>query len=758
MELLISLHLSVKRRLMRAILLFFILSLSQLYAQTGSVLIKCLDSQTNLGLDNLYIEFKTDSTTIKGTTANGGIHLQRNLKVGNIKFIVLSERIKDTLSGSVFIQENQLAQLTFFVHPEHPQLISSAIGNHVKLDPKGMVSDHYRIYQPLSISTASSVQEIQCVTIVSYSIPLLSRDGGYSRSTITREDISRLPVRSVNGIASTVGGVNTNESFDEIHIRGSRDATDAYYLDGIRISNPDAIPKSFIGNVNVYSNGIPANYGDLTGGVISIESIQQHSLASERISKRELRKVPIVEEEKPVASGYRPLSYDHFLPLYENDFLSPKDHPHSTFGLDVDRASWAFIKRKIAEGGDISRDAVKIEEMINSFVTKNITLAEGELINLEIERNSCDWNNKHQLVSIHLQAKELPRDENRKIHNLVFLVDVSGSMSSPDKLPLLVNGLKKFVKTLDERDRVAIVTYAGYSAVVLEPTSCNDQNNILEALDRLSSGGSTNGIGGIMEAYRLAEENYDPELNNRIILCTDGDFNVGINTAGDLEKYIDEKRGKGIYLTALGFGMGNYKNSTLETLADKGDGNHFYISDLHDMNKVLVEDLGNLLNIARDVKLNVEFNPQLVKSYRLIGYENRLLKPKDFIDDKKDGGEIGYGHKVTAVYEIEIGSAENVENHFIEPNVSNNTDELAFVKLRYKPFEETKSIEKRYSLASDAPVQQNKLLGLIIGLGLHLRDSAFKGDLSINLLQTMARSFNPSNEDEFELKRIILSL
>lgn len=746
---------------MRAILLFFILSFSQLNAQSGSVLIKCLDSQTNLGLDNLSIEFKANSTTIKGTTANGGILLQRNLRAGQLKFIILSEKIKDTLSGSVFIQENQLAQLTFFIDTERSLLISSAIGNHVKLDPKGMVSDQYRMNQLPGISTASSVQEIHCVTIVAYSLPLISRDGGASGYTISREDISRLPVRSVNGIASTVGGVNTNDSFDEIHIRGSRNGTDAYYLDGIRISNPDAIPKSFIGNVNVYTNGIPANYGDLTGGVISIESVNRHSIANDRTQKSALRNVPIVEEVEevePVISVYRPLNYDHFLPLYENDFLSPKDHPHSTFGLDVDRASWTFIKRKIAEGGDINRDAVKIEEMINSFVTKKITPKEDELIQLEIERNICDWNNSHQLVSIHLHAKELPRDEKRKTHNLVFLVDVSGSMSSQDKLPLLVNGLKKFVKTLDERDRVAIVTYAGYSAVVLEPTSCDDQNKILDALDRLSSSGSTNGIGGIMEAYRLAEKNYDPKLNNRIILCTDGDFNVGINSAGDLEKYIDEKRGKGIYLTALGFGMGNYKNSTLETLADKGDGNHFYISDLHDMNKVLVEDLGNLLNIARDVKLNVEFNPQLVKSYRLIGYENRLLKPKDFIDDKKDGGEIGYGHKVTAVYEIELGTAENVENHFLGSSENNNKSELAFVKLRYKPFEEKESIEKRYSLATSSAIQENKLLSLIVGLGLHLRDSAFKGELDTNRLKEMARSFDPQSEDEFELKRIILSL
>jgi Ca-activated chloride channel homolog len=744
---------------MRTLALLSILFISQLNAQTGSVLIKCLDSETSEGLNGLKVEFLLDSNIQTGITSKGGILLQKNLSPGLIKFRILTDEKKDTLSGSVFIQANQLAQLTLFVNKEKTVLLPSSIGNHVKLDGKGMPGNQIRTDQNMAISLSSSVQHLQCVTIVSYSSPLLRHDGGAVGARITREDISRLPVRSANGVASTVGGVNSNESFDEIYIRGSRNGTNAYYLDGIRINNPDGIPKSYIGGVNVYTGGIPANYGDLTGGVISVESVSRHTIEYERPRKENIERQIIEEPEvKTYEPTYRALTYDHFLPLYENDFLSPKDHPHSTFGLDVDRASWSFIKRQIAQGGNISRDAVKIEEMINSFQLKKIEDKKEELIQLEIERNSCSWNSKHQLVSIHLKATDLPRNESRKIHNLVFLVDVSGSMSSNDKLPLLVNGLKKFVRTLDERDRVAIVTYAGYSAVVLEPTSCNDQNKILEALDRLSSSGSTNGIGGIMEAYRLAEKNYDPKLNNRIILCTDGDFNVGINSAGDLEKYIEEKRGKGIYLTALGFGMGNYKNSTLETLADKGDGNHFYISDLHSMNQVLVEDLGNLVNIARDVKLNVEFNPSLVKTYRLIGYENRLLKPKDFIDDTKDGGELGYGHKVTAVYEIELGKAENVETHFSAASDVIDSDELAFVKLRYKPFEEKESIEKNYSLRKSAPLAQSELLNMIIGLGLHLRDSAFKADLNIELLKEMAKEITPQTEDEFELKRIILSL
>jgi Ca-activated chloride channel family protein len=509
-------------------------------------------------------------------------------------------------------------------------------------------------------------------------------------------------------------------------------------------------------NVSVYTGGIPANYGDLTGGVIAVQSVNYFGVQNDRESRRKKKNQNYVyEEPEPVR---RVLNYDQFLPLYENDFLSPLDHPHSTFGLDVDRASWSFIKRQMDLGGNISQDAVKLEEMINSFETRKMTIENDELIKVELGRVNCEWKSDHQLVTVHLKAKELPKDLPRKTHNLVFLVDVSGSMSSQDRLPLLINGLKKFVRTLDDRDRVSIVTYAGYSTIALEPTKCSQVDKINAALDKLVSGGSTNGIGGIIEAYNLAEKNYDPEFNNRIILCTDGDFNVGINSPGDLEKFIEQKRGSGIYLTALGFGMGNYKNSTLETLADKGDGNHFYISNLNDMNKVLVEDIGNILNIARDVKLNVEFNPELVKSYRLIGYENRLLKPKDFIDDTKDGGEIGYGHSVTAVYEIELGKAEQVEGHFTKAEANSSPNELAFVKLRYKPFEEKVSIEKRFSIQNSDPIENNPLLSLIIGLGLHLRDSAFKGDLTIKHLQSLAKDFNPQTEDEFQLKRIVLAL
>ncbi|MFT5780202.1 MAG: Ca-activated chloride channel family protein, partial [Crocinitomicaceae bacterium] len=452
------------------------------------------------------------------------------------------------------------------------------------------------------------------------------------------------------------------------------------------------------------------------------------------------------------------LDFDHFTEIYENDFLSPLAHPNSTFGIDVDQASWTYIKECYSRRATIDRDAVKLEEMINSFQQKEVELKEDELIGLEIDRNSCAWNPKNELVTIRLKAKDLPKDQPRISHNIVLLVDVSGSMEQRNKLPLLISGLKEFVKSLCETDRISIVTYAGTSGVVLEPTDCSKQKTILSAISSLQSGGSTNGIGGITMAYELAEKHFDPTFNNRIILATDGDFNVGISSPTELIEYISTKRGEGIYITALGFGMGNYNSSTLEAIADNGDGNHFYINNLRECRKVLMHDLGNLINIARDVKLNVEFNPRLVKEYRLIGYENRLMPSQDFDDDNKDGGEMGYNHTVTAVYEIKRGKEVKSKSHFVKSKATFDNQELAFVKLRYKPMEDSTSIEQKFSLKEENEIVENQLVNLIISLGLQLRNSAFKGNITEETLAAQAVAFKPKNEDERELKEMVLSL
>jgi Ca-activated chloride channel homolog len=513
-----------------------------------------------------------------------------------------------------------------------------------------------------------------------------------------------MPVRNINGIASTVGGVNHIEDTDDLTIRGARTDANVYFIDGVKINGSHNLPKSAIRETQVFTSGIPANYGDVTGGVIEITTKSLRDVEIERSQKNRRKSV----HSQPVAYSHYdnylpPSNMDRFLPIYENDFLSPLTHPHSTFGLDVDQAAWGYIKHAVMQNRPIQRDAVKLEEMINAFHYKNVEVPEGELIHVEAERIPCMWNPQNELVTIHVKAMDIPKDLPRKPHNFVFLIDVSGSMSPQDRLPLLITGMKKFVETLQPSDRVAIVTYAGNSGVVLEPTLCTKKQVILDALEKLNAHGSTNGFGGIQKAYELAEKHYNPEYNNRIILMTDGDFNVGISNPSDLREYVAKKRGKGIYLTALGVGMGNYKNDNLETLAKNGDGNHFYIRNLQDVKKVLIDDIGNLFNIARDVKLNVEFNPKLVSNYRLIGYESRLLKPRDFADDTKDAGEIGYNHQVTAVYEIELGKAEDVENHFTKTNTKLFQNDLAFIKLRYKPMEDSVSIERQYELKKYNP-------------------------------------------------------
>jgi Ca-activated chloride channel family protein len=719
-------------------------------AQTGGVYLKCFDNSSSRTIEGMNIQLFSDSFCAEGFTAKDGSLILRDLPVGELTVWIQNEDFSKTFSASIFIQENQLLSSVFFVDSSFLQVKSrSNLNTELSENATPQVIHQEEKIELLDYGSVS-VREIQMVTCL-YRVPLLNFSNGYSmNSTITREDISRLPTRTVNGIASTVGGVTTTEETGELHFRGSRANDVAYYVDGIRVRNVNAVSKSSIDNVTVLTGGIPANYGDVTGGVIQIET--KSYTQGKRIEPR-IRKSEKYVEPKPLPPAK---NYDAFLPIYENDFLSPLTHPNSTFGIDIDQASWSYVKNQLYSNLPVARDAIKLEEMINSFDYHEDPINSFELINVSIERLACAWNKEHELVKVHLKAQDLPKDLPRKNHNFVFLIDVSGSMSSANKLPLLVQGMKEFVKTLQANDRVAIVTYPGTSGVVLEPTLCNEKSIILNALDKLSSGGSTNGIGGIETAYQLAKLHFDPELNNRIILATDGDFNVGINSPGDLEKYIEQQRGQGIYLTALGFGMGNYKNSTLETLADKGDGNHFYINSLEESERVLVNDIGNLLNISRDVKLNVEFNPNLVKNYRLIGYENRLMKAQDFIDDTKDGGEMGYGHEVTAIYEIERGTAESVETHFVQATNTIASNELAFVKLRYKPFEEKESNEHRIVLSNDAPLLKNELINLVIGFGLQLRDSAFKGTQTLEELKQLATYYKPINSEEKELVQFIL--
>jgi Ca-activated chloride channel family protein len=360
----------------------------------------------------------------------------------------------------------------------------------------------------------------------------------------------------------------------------------------------------------------------------------------------------------------------------ENVFQNALQNPLSTFSIDVDAASYSNIRRFINNGQRPPADAVRIEEMINYFKYDYDQPAGDHPFNIITEISSAPWNKKHKLVSVGLQGKGIPT-ENLPASNLVFLIDVSGSMSDPNKLPLLKASFNMLVNELREQDYVSIVVYAGAAGLVLEPTSGAYKEKIIVAMDNLQAGGSTAGGAGITLAYKIAKENFKKNGNNRVILATDGDFNVGASDNKSMEELIEEKRKDGIFLTVLGYGMGNYKDSKMEILADKGNGNYAYIDNLTEARKVLVNEFGGtLFTIAKDVKLQVEFNPAKVKAYRLIGYENRMLKSEDFNNDRKDAGELGSGHTVTALYEI---IPAGLESEFYK------VDELKYQKTRIDP-------------------------------------------------------------------------
>ncbi len=366
-----------------------------------------------------------------------------------------------------------------------------------------------------------------------------------------------------------------------------------------------------------------------------------------------VRKPTLPAGVDPAAWSRTDFNTESYQPVEENRFLDPHDHPLSTFAIDVDSASFANVRRFLNQGQRPPRDAVRIEELVNYF--PNAYAYENPVddgITIQTDVASAPWEPRHYLVRIGLRTRALDRRE-RPPANLVFLLDVSGSMESPHKLPWVVDSMKMLVDELEPRDRIGIVVYAGASGVVLPSTWASERGTIFEALSRLHAGGSTNGAAGIEAAYAMAQENFIEGGINRVILATDGDWNVGTTGGGDLVRLVRERAKKRIALTCLGFGMGNLRDDLLESLANKGDGNYAYIDQLREARKVLVEQLsGTLATVARDVKIQVEANPARVAAYRLIGYENRRLAAEDFDDDSKDGGEIGAGHTVTALYEV----------------------------------------------------------------------------------------------------------
>lgn len=464
-----------------------------------------------------------------------------------------------------------------------------------------------------------------------------------------------------------------------------------------------------------------------------------------------------------------PSNTEEYSTIVENEFLNAFSNPLSTFSIDVDAASYSNVRRFIDAGQLPPKDAVRVEEFINYFDYDYPQPKDEDPFSLFTELGVCPWNENNYLLHVGIKGKEL-MDEERTDCNLVFLLDVSGSMVPENKLPLVKKAFKFLVKNLKQNDKIAIVVYAGSAGLVLPATYGYEKDKILSALETLNAGGSTAGGAGIQLAYKIAKENFIVGGNNRIILATDGDFNVGVSSTSELVKMIEEKRDEGIFLTLLGFGMDNYKDGRLEELADKGNGNYYYIDNILEAKKVFDHDLmGTLFTIAKDVKIQIEFNPFKVEEYRLIGYENRLLKKEDFADDKKDAGELGAGHTVTALYEIVPAKVRLISNEYEDlkyqtsklTNEAKDSDELLTLKLRFKLPDKANSklitsVVYDRIFSPDSLSENFNFSSAVAGFAMLLRDSKFKGQVDYKMIEELAE--NNLGDDKYGYRDEFISI
>lgn len=423
--------------------------------------------------------------------------------------------------------------------------------------------------------------------------------------------------------------------------------------------------------------------------------------------------------DRSLGTEYDPNSGDDYNEIIENEFINTSDESVSTFSIDADGGSYSNVRSHLIEGYMPQANAVRIEEFLNYFDFDYPSPQGDDPLNIDLEMSSTPWNSESKLVRIGIKGKEVAKDEIPPA-NYVFLVDVSGSMGSSGKLSLVKYGLQRMVDALDEQDQIGLVTYASNPRIVLEPTSCKNKSTIKNAIEELTSGGSTNGEGGILNAYALAEEHFIDGGNNRVILCTDGDFNVGLSSQNELVDLIEEEREKGVFLTVIGVGHGNLQDGTMEQLANNGNGTYEYLDSEQQARRVFVEKLSRMLAVAKDVKVQVEFNPNMVKAYRLIGYENRVLANEDFEDDTKDAGELGMGQCVTAMYEV-----------IMQPQSAKKEWNLKF-GFRYKnPNEESSELMERTFEGSiptfgDASGEL-QFAASLAAWGMLLRDSKYSG-------------------------------
>jgi len=537
----------------------------------------------------------------------------------------------------------------------------------------------------------------------------------------------------------------------------------------ITVKSNRVIDVSMKANLQQLNEVVVIGYAEEKALPGSIAGARNRGGKKQDYSTQYLSQAPVVMYD---AADYvaPPFNTEGYSTIHENEFLKATKNPLSTFSIDVDVASYANLRRFLNNGQKPPIDAIRIEEMINYFNYEYSQPKGEDPFSINTEIASCPWNEDHKLVHIGLQGKKIPT-ENLPPSNLVFLIDVSGSMQDVNKLPLLKSAFKMLVEEMRDEDRVAIVVYAGAAGLVLPSTPGSNKERIIEALDRLSAGGSTAGGAGIKLAYEVALENFKEEGNNRIILATDGDFNVGASSNAEMERLIEKKREEGVFLTVVGFGMGNYKDDKMEILADKGNGNYAYIDNLQEAKKVFVNEFGGtLFTIAKDVKLQIEFNPTKVQAYRLIGYENRKLKDEDFNDDKKDAGELGSGHTVTALYEIIPVGVESDFIKSVDPlryqknNIeekSYDTRELMTLKLRYKkPNGNTSKLITTTVLDKNKDWENSsenfRWSAAVVEFGMLLRESKFSQDADISTVLELAKGARGKDEEGYRSEFIRL--
>ncbi len=584
---------------------------------------------------------------------------------------------------------------------------------------------------------------IEEVVIVGYGTQVKEAYVGTATKIKSSQDYESSYMPSLRGEVSGVNvfaGNGSPGSDSTIRIRGNSslkgNAEPLYIIDGKPISSDEfrKINAKDIENISVLKDeNATSIYGNRgANGVILIQSKKDFKKKGKRNVGENIKLEDIDKIFPPKQIEVNTESYENFI---ENQFESAKSNPVSTFSIDVDNASYTNIRRFINNGQSVPKDAVRIEEMINFFKYDYTKPTGQHPFSIHTEYSDAPWNKNHKLLRIALQGKEIPTDKLPK-SNFVFLVDVSGSMSAQNKLPLLQASMKVLLDELRDDDRVSIVYYANSVGVLLEPTKASEKQKIIEVIDNMYASGGTSGGAGLELAYEMAEKHFVKGGNNRIILATDGDFNIGKSSDKDMQELIEEKRKSGVFLTCLGFGMGNYKDSKMVTLSKKGNGNYAYIDNIQEANRFLGKEFkGSMFAIAKDVKIQIEFNPAHVQAYRLIGYEMRKLRNEDFTNDAIDAGELGSGHTVTALYEVipngmksDFFSYEN-DLKYTQNTVSGSfQNELATVKFRYKKPDGDKSVEMIHTIPNQKKELKNaskdfKFASAVAWFGLKLRDS-----------------------------------